>query len=85
MTKRKKKLLLIQLTLLILGIIIAYFTYFNKDKISNREIVRENVQKKITEELKKRILMKKEMYFIKLNTEILIYKEIDTSFNLKKQ
>ena len=26
-----------------------YFTYFNKDKISNRELVRENVQKKITE------------------------------------
>ena len=56
MTKRKKKLILIQLTLFILGLIIAYFTYYNKDKISNREIVRENIQKKITEELKKKDL-----------------------------
>tara|TARA_B100000123_G_C25593766_1_gene368269 strand:- start:39 stop:650 length:612 start_codon:yes stop_codon:yes gene_type:complete len=55
-TKRKKKLILIQLTLFILGLIIAYFTYYNKDKISNREIVRENIQKKITEELKKKDL-----------------------------
>ena len=46
----------IQLTLFILGLIIAYFTYYNKDKISNREIVRENIQKKITEELKKKDL-----------------------------
>ena len=56
MTKRKKKLILIQLSLFILGLIIAYFTYYNKDKISNREIVRENIQKKITEELKKKDL-----------------------------
>ena len=56
MTKRKKKLILIQLTLLILGLIVAYFTYYNKGKISNREIVRENIQKKITEELKKKDL-----------------------------
>ena len=56
MTKRKKKLILIQLTLFMLGLIIAYFTYYNKDKISNREIVRENIQKKITEELKKKDL-----------------------------
>jgi len=55
-TKRKKKLILIQLTLFMLGLIIAYFTYYNKDKISNREIVRENIQKKITEELKKKDL-----------------------------
>ena len=66
MTKRKKKLLLIQLTLLILGIIIAYFTYFNKDKISNREIVRENVQKKITEELKKKDLNEEGNVFYKI-------------------
>ena len=53
MTQRKKKLIFIQISLLLLGLIIAYFTYYNKNLDSKKEIIRENVQKKISEELKK--------------------------------
>ncbi len=52
MTYRKKKLILIQISLLLLGLIIAYFTYYNDRSDSKKEIVRENIQKKIAEELK---------------------------------
>jgi|TARA_B100001059_G_scaffold233466_1_gene273587 LPS export ABC transporter protein LptC len=50
---RKKKLRLIQTSLLIFGSFVIFFTYFNKDKISKELIVSKEDQKKIENQLAK--------------------------------
>ena len=50
---KKKKLRLIQTSLLIFGSFVIFFTYFNKDKISKELIVSKEDQKKIENQLAK--------------------------------
>ena len=47
MTYRKKKLLLIQISLLFIGIFIIFFTYLQKKQSDNRNIISKESQKKI--------------------------------------
>ena len=47
MTKRKKKLILIQISFLIFGILIIFFTYLQKKQNENKNIISEETQKKI--------------------------------------
>ena len=52
MTDRKKKLRIIQISLLILGIIIIFFTYGEKNKFSNEKnklfkFTEKNIEKKL--------------------------------------
>ncbi len=47
MTKRKKKLLLIQISLLFIGTLIIFFTYLQKKQNENKNIISEETQKKI--------------------------------------
>ena len=47
MTKRKKKLLLIQISFLFIGILIIFFTYLQKKQNENKNIISEETQKKI--------------------------------------
>ena len=51
MTQRKKRLRIIQITLLILGILILYFTYLNKTKMPDENIISEEIQKKIEKQI----------------------------------
>ncbi len=51
MTDRKKKLRILQLSLLILGSIIIFFTYVGKKNTSNEKIVSEETQEKIKKQL----------------------------------
>ena len=51
MTQRKKRLRIIQITLLILGILILYFTYLNKTNIPDENIISEEIQKKIEKQI----------------------------------
>ena len=48
MISRKKKLRIIQLNLLILGLIIIFFTYMSQKKNNNQTIISQDLQKKIT-------------------------------------
>ena len=48
MISRKKKLRIIQLNLLILGLIIIFFTYISQKKNNNQTIISQDLQKKIT-------------------------------------
>ena len=50
MTLRKKKLRLIQLSLFIAGLLIIFFTYYNKEK-STEEIVSKETQEKIKKQM----------------------------------
>ena len=45
--ERKKKLRLIQTCLLVIGVIIISYTYFNKDQDLNKNIISKETQKKI--------------------------------------
>ena len=47
MTKRKKKLILIQISFLVFGIFIIFFTYLQKKQNENKNIISEETQKKI--------------------------------------
>ena len=47
MTKRKKKLILIQISFLVFGILIIFFTYLQKKQNENKNIISEETQKKI--------------------------------------
>ena len=49
MISRKKKLRIIQLNLLILGLIIIFFTYMSQKKNNNQTIISQDLQKKITQ------------------------------------
>ena len=51
MTQRKKRLRIIQITLLILGILILYFTYLNKTNMPDENIISEEIQKKIEKQI----------------------------------
>ena len=51
MTLRKKKLLIIQISLLILGSLIIFFTYVGKKNISEEKIISEETQKKIEKQI----------------------------------
>ena len=53
MTKRKKKLIIIQISFLILGILIIFFTYLQKKNNENKNILSEETQKKIELNLEK--------------------------------
>ena len=52
MIERKKRLRLIQISLLIIGTLIIIFTYFNKNETSNEKIVSKETQEKIKNQLK---------------------------------
>ena len=51
MIERKKKLRLIQISLLIVGTLIIIFTYFNQNETSNEKIVSRETQEKIKKQL----------------------------------
>ena len=51
MTLRKKKLVIIQISLLILGSFIIFFTYVGKKNISEEKIISEETQKKIEKQI----------------------------------
>ncbi len=53
MTNRKKKLRYIQLTLLLIGTLIIFFTYSNFDKSSEEKILSTSTQEKIKKQLSK--------------------------------
>ncbi len=50
MTDRKKKLRLIQLSLLILGSLIIFFTYSNREKPNSEKIITQDLQEKINKQ-----------------------------------
>ena len=50
--ERKKKLRLIQLSLLTVGILIIFFTYTGKEKIVENQIIEDKVERQIKEQLK---------------------------------
>ena len=56
MIERKKKLRIIQITLLLLGTSILYFTYSNKSKIPDENIISEEIQKKIEKQISEKPL-----------------------------
>ena len=56
MIERKKKLRIIQITLLLLGTLILYFTYSNKSKIPDENIISEEIQKKIEKQISEKPL-----------------------------
>ena len=51
MIERKKKLRIIQITLLLIGTLILYYTYSNKSKIPDENIISEEIQKKIEKQI----------------------------------
>ena len=51
MTPRRKKLILIQISLLLIGLVIIFFTYSNQKVSLNKEIISKENQKKIKEQL----------------------------------
>ncbi len=51
MINRKKRLKLIQFSLLLIGILIIFFTYYNKEKNPKKEIISLQNQKKIEKQL----------------------------------
>ena len=51
MIGRKKKLRLIQLSLLIVGSLIIFFTYNNKEKVESEKIITQELQDKINREI----------------------------------
>tara|TARA_Y100000591_G_C21756891_1_gene657875 strand:+ start:280 stop:897 length:618 start_codon:yes stop_codon:yes gene_type:complete len=53
MTKRKKKLIIIQISFLILGVLIIFFTYLQKKQNENKNILSKETQKKIEINLEK--------------------------------
>ena len=46
MTPRRKKLILIQISLLLIGLVIIFFTYSNQKVSLNKEIISKENQKK---------------------------------------
>ncbi len=54
--ERKKKLRIIQITLLLVGVSILYFTYSNKSKIPDKNIISEEIQKKIEKQISEKPL-----------------------------
>tara|TARA_B100000963_G_scaffold237048_1_gene207262 strand:+ start:2282 stop:2893 length:612 start_codon:yes stop_codon:yes gene_type:complete len=52
MIERKKKILILQLSLLVIGIIIIFTTYLNNQSSTGKKILLETTEEKIAEELK---------------------------------
>ena len=52
MTNRKKKLLIIQAGLILLGATIIFFTYLNNEEISDEKIILTEAQKEIKQKIK---------------------------------
>ena len=75
MIERKKKLRIIQLTLLFTGILIIYYTYYDKKLSSSQNIISTNTQKKIEEQALKTSSKNKEQF---INIE---YTGLDLSGN----
>ena len=51
MIERKKKLRIIQLSLLVIGFLIIFFTYLDKKGIPEKKIITELTEKKVIEQL----------------------------------
>ena len=54
MTKRKKKLRIIQFSLLIFGCLIIFFTYLDEENVSNETILSKETQEKLKKQLSKK-------------------------------
>ena len=50
---RKKKLRIIQFSLLLISLIILIFSYSNRFKLSDKDIISEEIQNKVDEQLSK--------------------------------
>ena len=75
MIERKKKLRIIQFTLLFIGILIIYFTYYNKKLFVEEKIVSTKVKKKAEEQILNKISKNQESF---VNIE---YSGLDLSGN----
>jgi hypothetical protein len=51
MIERKKKIKIIQVTLLFVGMLIIFFTYIKKENISDEKIISSEAQKKIKRQM----------------------------------
>ena len=51
MVERKKKVKIIQISLLVIGLLIIFFTYIKNDKVSEDKIITSEAQKKIKEQM----------------------------------
>jgi len=47
MTNRKKKIKILQILLLMMGLIVIFYTYFNKQKFSREKIISKEIEKKV--------------------------------------
>ena len=54
MTKRKKKLRIIQFSLLLFGCLIIFFTYLDEENVSNETILSKETQEKLKKQLSKK-------------------------------
>ena len=75
MMERKKKLRITQFTLLFIGILIIYFTYYNQEYSINETIISETTKEKLKEQASKEDLENKEKF---INIE---YTGLDLSGN----
>ena len=51
MIERKKKIKIIQVTLLLVGMLTIFFTYIKRENISNDKIISSEAQKKIKQQM----------------------------------
>ncbi len=65
MSKRKKRLRIIQVTFILVGLILIFFTYLNNDNNLNKNIISIEEQEKIQEQLNKNDQKKDVFYNIK--------------------
>ena len=63
MIERKKKLRLVQLTLLIFGILIIYTTYYNKNSNLDKKIISKKTEEKVKKQTADEILEKGDVFF----------------------
>ena len=83
---RKRKLKLIQITLIILGFIIIFLTYSqNYQNDQRKEILSKDAKNKISKELESKKIIVREINFSILNIRVLIYQVIDIFLNQKKR
>ena len=63
MIERKKKLRLVQLTLLIFGILIIYITYYNKNSNLDKKIISKKTEEKVKKQTTDKKLEKGDIFF----------------------
>ena len=63
MIERKKKLRLVQLTLLIFGILIIYTTYYNKNSNLDKKIISKKTEEKVKKQTTDKKLEKGDVFF----------------------